>query len=199
MKKFAYYAWGSATVVLFLVVLGAVWSFLYEDRGITPVIISIAVFLLFCFFLCALRRKAKGAHQPFRFAEKWKELAAKLAEKSKSQPAIGNDEIGEYYDPGPKNSMERWQDGLFSVWEGDEEITFSYRNNKGHKTRRTLTLNSVLESLETGNLYLSGFCHLKEEDRIFNVTNISSKITHKGKRYDWEDFIENELGIDLGM
>jgi len=124
----------------------------------------------------------------------------KLRRKTGSPPAKDafDPETGEVYgyDTAKSGFMDRWEDGLQVLWEGEEQIAFSYESNDGRKSRRTLTLYRVLRN-QNNAIYFRGLCHLRSEERTFADAGITSKITHNGKRYDWEDFVEQRLGVKL--
>jgi len=113
-------------------------------------------------------------------------------------PPAFDPETGEVYGEGTAKTgfMDRWEDNLEILWEGEEQIAFSYESNDGRKSRRTLTLYRLLRN-KNNAVYFRGLCHLRSEERTFADAGITSKITHNGKRYDWEDFVEQRLGVKL--
>lgn len=66
------------------------------------------------------------------------ELASKKARKA---PVKANSEY-----------MDRWEQGLSTVWRGSEDIEFTYENRRGEKSRRKVTLSSVMVDA-TGGVY----------------------------------------------
>jgi len=109
------------------------------------------------------------------------ELASKKARKA---PVKANSEY-----------MDRWEQGLSTVWRGSEDIEFTYENRRGEKSRRRVTLSSVMVDA-TGGVYLRGLCHLRNEERTFNLSNITTKILKGSKRYEVEDFLVDVLDIE---
>lgn len=101
------------------------------------------------------------------------------------------------YRPLKANSeyMDRWEQGLSTVWRGSEDIEFTYENRRGEKSRRKVTLSSVMVDA-TGGVYLRGLCHLRNEERTFNLSNITTKILKGSKRYEVEDFLVDVLDIE---
>ena len=63
------------------------------------------------------------------------------------------------------------------------------------KSRRKVTLSSVMVDA-TGGVYLRGLCHLRNEERTFNLSNITTKILKGSKRYEVEDFLVDVLDIE---
>lgn len=47
-----------------------------------------------------------------------------------------------------------------------------------------------------GGVYLRGLCHLRNEERTFNLSNITTKILKGSKRYEVEDFLVDVLDIE---
>lgn len=89
-----------------------------------------------------------------------------------------------------------WENDLATVWNGDEEITFSYLGDSG-RTRRTIDLHTVFQD-HLMSYYLRGHCHLRNEERTFNLEKIPTMITQKDKKkHKKEDFLSKVLGIKL--
>ena len=59
----------------------------------------------------------------------------------------------------------------------------------------TVTLSSVMVDA-TGGVYLRGLGHLRNEERTFNLSNITTKILKGSKRYEVEDFLVDVLDIE---
>lgn len=130
---------------------------------------------------------------------------AKAMSKGKHSRSIDYDpDTGEAFDEADETlsrsqALERWEASLVRLWEGSEEIEFTYESSSG-RVRRKVTLQAVLRN-EKFNVYLRGFCHLRSEERTFSAYSIVTKVLINGKRYEIEDFLSERLGIadkDLG-
>lgn len=97
------------------------------------------------------------------------------------------------FDPSFKN----WESTLTTVWAGDtDDIEFTYINKKSERTRRRVTVDEVLMGSGTG-FYIKGYCHVRGEQRTFNTDNIDTKIKVGSQRFEFDDWCERKLGIDL--
>jgi hypothetical protein len=164
--------------------LGSIGTAFSEDGPLSNI-------LIFAVMLAVSIGATKGAK------EKIKGRSAKKADA----PLDYDPDTGEVWEEGKEQGrtfMDAWEDGLETLWRGNEEIAFSYESNDGRKSRRTVTLRRLLRSRNNA-IYFRGFCHLRDEERTFADAGITSKITHKGKRYDWEDFVEQRLGVRLDV
>lgn len=72
-------------------------------------------------------------------------------------------------------------------------IEIDYINRKGEKSTRILS--DVSHNKQYGNGYISAYCHLKEEERTFKISNISEakivpkqdlRITKQVRDYDFD-------------
>lgn len=196
--KFLYYLSGFMAASSLLICIGEI-ILQFQGGGSKSIATANAVlFLLFGFLFRHLRKKRKEVAVN-------KESERKPIARAKSH--LIEDRLNPGYDPDTgevweddeqdgSSFMDTWEDGLTLIWEGEEEIAFSYESNSGQKSRRTVTLYRVLRS-DTNAIYFRGLCHLRNEERTFADAGITSKITHNGKRYDWEDFVEQRLGVRL--
>lgn len=84
------------------------------------------------------------------------------------------------------------------VWQ-DTPITveFSYEDFNGNKSRRKVDVEQVLVDKAKQVFYLVGFCHLRQETRHFRNTNITTMLKVKSKRFHFEEWLEDELGLDI--
>lgn len=92
-------------------------------------------------------------------------------------------------------SLNEWESDLADLWEGVLEIEFTYESRKGRERRR-VSLYKVRKN-SRGNVYLYGHCERANKNRSFNIDYITTKILHKSKRYDVDDFLCDFLGIDF--
>ncbi|QJT21671.1 WYL domain-containing protein [Aeromonas media] len=94
-------------------------------------------------------------------------------------------------------SFKSWESNLTTLWAGDTtDIEFTYINKKGEKTRRKVTVDEILYNGD-GEHYIKGYCHVRSETRTFKVSNIDTMIKVGNKRFDFDDWCEVKLGIDI--
>lgn len=94
-------------------------------------------------------------------------------------------------------SFKSWESTLTTVWAGDtDDIEFTYINKKRERTRRRVTVDELLMGDGTG-FYIKGYCHVRNEDRTFKVSNIDTKIKSGSKRFDFDDWCDQKLGVDV--
>lgn len=94
-------------------------------------------------------------------------------------------------------SFKSWESTLTTVWAGDtDDIEFTYINKKHERTRRRVTVDEVLMDNGSG-FYIKGYCHVRGEQRTFNTDNIDTKIKVGSQRFEFDDWCERKLGIDL--
>jgi hypothetical protein len=106
------------------------------------------------------------------------------------KPNYSNDEKQISYD-----NLDDWKADLKILWQGSAlEIEFTYQSRTGKK-RRKVALRKVAKS-PRNDLYLIGVCHERNEDRTFNMDNITTMILYKSKRYSHYDFLSEVVGID---
>lgn len=95
-----------------------------------------------------------------------------------------------------KQALNDWEAGLTTIW-ADNPITveFTYISRSG-KQRRTVDIQE-LQIDQKGRLYFIGHCHVCNENRSFNIENISTLIKVRSKRVDVYDFIDEYLGVEI--
>ena len=82
------------------------------------------------------------------------------------------------------------------VWKGTTKpVEFTYRNFDGEKSRRRVDVNQVLYDSNADEVYLKGFCHLRNSERSFKVSNIETMLKCGSKRFYWEEWLRWELDI----
>lgn len=84
----------------------------------------------------------------------------------------------EEYDP-----FENWKRSLARVWSGRTPMEFSYHSNSSGRTRRKIELAEILKSPD-GQIYLYGFCRLRNEKRYFKLDRIIGPIECEGTEFD---------------
>lgn len=87
-------------------------------------------------------------------------------------------------------------DWLIPLWEGAFDATFSHKNVKNEHVKRTVTIESVRQNLK-GEIFLRGLCHLRNQERTFDVLKILTKISVDGKKYDVKEYLKDILRIDI--
>lgn len=93
------------------------------------------------------------------------------------------------------DSLKKFDDSLTTLWAGrTNPIEFSYVSRGGDRTRRKIRVDEVSFDSK-GSFYLIGVCFLRSERRTFKVDNISSKLKVGPRRYDFEEWCVEILGI----
>lgn len=96
------------------------------------------------------------------------------------------------------NSIEDWKSDLTVIWAGDtDDIEFSYRKDyDSPKERKKVT---PKELVFDGNkrVYIKGYCHKTQKDVHFNSEKIETKILAGSTRYDFDEWVERRLKIDI--
>lgn len=91
-----------------------------------------------------------------------------------------------------------WENDLTTVWAGEYDIEFTYEKRNSSRSRRKVKLKEVCFDRKS-RIYLKGFDYARDEQRTFNVENITTKVLVKSKRYDVDDFLEEFLGLDVSL
>jgi len=96
----------------------------------------------------------------------------------------------------PEARIRAWEDSLILLWRGRAPIVFDYVNRKQESTRREVVLEKVKMNPE-GEIYLYGFCMLRQERRNFKAERIDDTITNlvTGEVMEIVDYLIS-LGID---
>ncbi|WP_421196688.1 WYL domain-containing protein [Aeromonas enteropelogenes] len=119
---------------------------------------------------------------------------AQASRPSRQEPRSGS---GYARRPAFDPSFKSWESTLTTVWAGDtDDIEFTYINKKRERTRRRVTVDEVLMGNGSG-FYIKGYCHVRGEQRTFNTDNIDTKIKVGSQRFEFDDWCERKLGIDL--
>lgn len=86
---------------------------------------------------------------------------------------------------------------LTVIWSGNTKpIEVTYAKSNGKKERRTISPKEVCYSDE-GLLYIKGVCHQKNEPRTFRQDRMTTMIKVGSQRYDFLDWCEKFLGVDV--
>ncbi|MDN4711633.1 WYL domain-containing protein [Vibrio parahaemolyticus] len=96
------------------------------------------------------------------------------------------------------DSIEDWKNDLTVIWSGTtDDIEFSYRKDwDSPKERRNVT---PLELVFDGNkrIYIKGLCHKRNETVHFNQDKIETKILAGSTRYEFYEWVERRLKVDV--
>lgn len=101
-----------------------------------------------------------------------------------------------FYSESALDSREKTEVETHTIWsEAPLEISFSYEDFNGDKSRRTILLNEVLSN-KFGDYYFKGYCLDRDDTRQFKLDRVKSKILYENHRYSLDDFIYDVLDID---
>lgn len=103
------------------------------------------------------------------------------------------------YKPAPlSNGLNKFNsEKKIIMWVGrTDSIEFTYKAFKKQKERRTIRPTEVSFTIE-GYFYISGFCELRNQPRTFKQYNFETKIKLGSKRYDFEEWCNEALGINV--
>lgn len=93
------------------------------------------------------------------------------------------------------DTLDEWKADLKTLWQGSPlKIEFTYESRR-EKKRRIVTLKKVANN-SRNELFLIGMCHDKNQERTFNIENVTTMIKYKSKRYTHFDFLQEIVGID---
>jgi hypothetical protein len=86
---------------------------------------------------------------------------------------------------------------LVTIWTGNTKpIEFTYEKKNGTKDRREIKPTEICFNSE-GFFYIKGFCLLRNEPRTFRQDSFTTKIKVGNKRYDFDEWCEDVLNIDI--
>ncbi|BCS89951.1 WYL domain-containing protein [Pseudodesulfovibrio sediminis] len=86
------------------------------------------------------------------------------------------------------------------IWTGSQEFEFSYLNSDGSsRTRRQVTVKSI-EQNRFGTFYFMGHCHLKNAERTFRVSRITTMVkVDGGKKYKMDALFKEVLELPFSI
>ncbi len=91
--------------------------------------------------------------------------------------------------------LDNFEQSLTTLWTGDiSTVEFTYVAFGGERSRRKVDVDELAFN-ERGQFYLRGFCHKRQEQRTFKVENIETQFKVGSKRYEFEDWCEDVLGL----
>jgi hypothetical protein len=84
---------------------------------------------------------------------------------------------------------------LVTVWTGGPyTVEFTSKDQDGDWHRNTVDITSILRDRRDGGWHLRGFCHLWREERDYDRASIVTKILHKSRRWNLQDWIAAVAG-----
>ncbi|WP_445399901.1 WYL domain-containing protein [Zobellella sp. An-6] len=108
------------------------------------------------------------------------------ASKFPSQETINSDKLAEF------------EESLTTIWAGSTKtIEFTYEKpfERG-RSRRRVDVEELMYDAK-GRIILRGHCHERGDERTFREDRILTKIKCGSKRYDFDEWCEELLGVDL--
>ncbi|HHE0568866.1 TPA: WYL domain-containing protein [Vibrio parahaemolyticus] len=93
-------------------------------------------------------------------------------------------------------AINNWEKKLTVLWAGDElPLDIQYEDSDGNLSIRKITPEQVLFS-KTGEFYIRGLCHRRQEQRTFNVGAILKMNREDGTETDFHSWCVASLDID---
>lgn len=109
-----------------------------------------------------------------------------------SSPEDEDDEWKKY------DSVEQWKNDLTVIWAGQtDDIEFSYRKDWNSPKERKKVTPQELVFDSNKRIYVKGLCHKRNEIVYFNQDKIETKILAGSTRYDFDEWVERRLKIDI--
>lgn len=96
------------------------------------------------------------------------------------------------------SKLAEFEESLTTIWAGTTKtIEFTYEKPFGdRRSRRRVDVEELMYDTK-GRIVLRGYCHEKGEERTFRESRIRTKIKAGSKRYDFDEWCEELLGVDL--
>jgi hypothetical protein len=94
--------------------------------------------------------------------------------------------------------LAEFEESLTTIWAGSTKtIEFTYEKpfERG-RSRRRVDVEELMYDAK-GRIILRGHCHKRGEERTFREDRILTKIKCGSKRYDFDEWCEELLGVDL--
>ncbi|KXO13307.1 hypothetical protein AKG98_3532 [Moritella sp. JT01] len=86
---------------------------------------------------------------------------------------------------------------LVTLWTGNtKSIEFTYESFHGEKLRRTINPTEVCFN-DNDEFYIKGICLTRNAPRTFKACNITTKIKIGSKLYEFAEWCEDVLNVDL--
>ena len=186
----------TAIIGLAIVALGLVYFFeLVQGGSKTLVLFLIAVLLLMFLQFARYAWNPKSADQAYH-RQKWQDYKKKALARKSTAPDF-DPASGKPLPPSNSNppfALENWECSLTPLWDGSDELQFSYACRNGVKSQCTVTVESVLVGADR-SFYLRGVCQACREPRIFNVDSIQGQVSCAGKRLEVYELFMERFGI----
>jgi len=104
-------------------------------------------------------------------------------------------------EPGSNNfDKAEFDNQLVTLWTGNtKSIEFTYESFNGEKLRRTINPSEVCFDKSDGHneFYIKGLCLTRNAPRTFKECNITTKIKAGSKRYEFDEWCEDVLKVDM--
>lgn len=96
------------------------------------------------------------------------------------------------------DKLAEFEESLTTIWAGDSKtVEFTYEKPFGRgRSRRRVDVEELMYDAK-GRIILRGHCHERGEERTFREDRIITKIKAGSKRYDFDEWCEELLGVDL--
>lgn len=95
--------------------------------------------------------------------------------------------------------IDRFEQSLTVLWAGNKStVEFTYVSFDGERSRRKVDVDE-LSFNERGQFYLRGLCHKRQEQRTFKVDNIETQLKVGSKRYEFEDWCSDVIGLSPNL
>jgi predicted DNA-binding transcriptional regulator YafY len=160
------------------------------------VIIALLFFAAFCFkkAKALLKQNPEQAREELKQArEDFKQVRKDL--KQTLRPTVTTST--EPSTPTEHQNVSEWQKDLTIIWQGKPKLVeFTYQSNRSARQRRKVAVDKVSKTSKQ-QVYLSGVCQDRKEERSFNTDNIRTMILHNNQRHEVYDWLFDVLKIDI--
>ncbi|MDX7770950.1 MULTISPECIES: WYL domain-containing protein [Aeromonas] len=93
------------------------------------------------------------------------------------------------------DALDKFEQSLTTLWAGYiSGVEFTYVSFDGERSRRQVDVEELVFN-DRGQFYIRGFCHKRIEQRTFKVRNIETKFKVGSKRYEFDDWCTQVLGL----
>lgn len=166
-----------------------------------------AIFILFVGYKITKRNAAKVLKDPEKFrqyvqeknysVQEQKDICVRFGLNYAEVSGSGAKKRNQTPSSTREKHFQSFDEDLITAWAGDTRtIEFSYEKSFGKKERRQVQPNEVCFNSE-GEFYIKGHCLLRNEPRTFKQDRITTKIKVGSKRYDFDDWCEEVIKIDI--
>jgi len=93
-------------------------------------------------------------------------------------------------------NLSEWERNLTLLCKGHgEDIEFTHEKFREKKVRRKVLVKGIYKT-QDNRIYIGGYCYLRKENRIFGITNITTMIKVKSKRFYIEEYLDIYYDIE---